>query len=61
MTALAISDVRELTMEETDEVNGAWVANAVGAGIGALGGGVTGFISSGGSWRSAGAGPWQAA
>lgn len=55
MTALAL-DVRELTPDEVEEVNGAWVANAIGAVVGGIGGGVAGYVTSGGSVRSAIAG-----
>lgn len=52
MTALTM-DMRELTHDEVDEVSGAWIANAAGAAVGAIGGGVGGYITSGGSLKAA--------
>jgi hypothetical protein len=46
------TEIRELTREELDAIQGGWVANAVGAGVGALSGGVTSYISSGGDWST---------
>ena len=45
-------EFRELTAEEAEEITGGWVANAVGAGVGALSGGVSSYFASGGNWRS---------
>lgn len=48
--------IQELAPDEIDNVSGAWVANAVGAGLGAYGGAVTGYVTSGGDWRAAAVG-----
>jgi hypothetical protein len=44
------NEIRELNRNELDAVQGGWVANAVGAGVGAVSGGVTSYISSRGDW-----------
>lgn len=43
-------EIRELSSEELSTAQGGWVANAVGAGVGAISGGVTSYISSRGDW-----------
>ena len=48
--------IKELKPEEIDNVSGAWLANAAGAGLGAYGGAVTGWVTSGGDWRAAAVG-----
>ena len=49
-TTTATFEIRELTREELDAIQGGWVAHAVGAGVGAVAGGATSYISSGGNW-----------
>ncbi len=46
---------RELTEEELKYVNGAWVANAVGAAVGGFAG-AAGSYAAGGGWRGAAGG-----
>ncbi|MFN0251301.1 MAG: hypothetical protein ACKV2T_30780, partial [Kofleriaceae bacterium] len=45
-------EIRELSADELEEIQGGWVANAVGAGVGAVSGGVSSYFASGGNWRS---------
>ena len=49
-------EIRELTRDELNSIQGGWVANAVGAGVGAVAGGATSYISSGGDWGATGRG-----
>lgn len=49
-------EIRQLSTHELDTIQGGWVANAVGAGVGAVAGGVSSYYASGGNWRSAAAG-----
>ena len=50
---MAFDGVRELSAEEIEEVNGAWLANAIGGIIGGTAGAAAGWISSGGNLRAA--------
>ncbi|MCV0387759.1 MAG: hypothetical protein K5821_15345 [Nitrobacter sp.] len=50
------TEIQDSSFSETDEVNGAWIANAVGAALGAYGGAASGYVMSGGNWGAAAAG-----
>jgi len=51
-TTIATLEIRELTREELEAIQGAWVANAIGGVVGAVSGGVSSYITSGGDWRA---------
>lgn len=50
MQTIQANEIRVLSSDELDDVQGGWVANAIGAGVGAISGGVTSYISSRGDW-----------
>lgn len=49
-------EIRQLSAEELEEIQGGFWANVAGAGVGAVAGGVSSYFASGGNWRSAAAG-----
>lgn len=51
-TMTMTTEFRELSREELEAIQGAWVANAIGGVVGAVSGGVSSYIASGGDWRS---------
>jgi outer membrane lipoprotein SlyB len=55
-TTITADEFIELTREELDEIDGAFWANVAGAAVGAVSGGVSSYLASGGNWRSAAAG-----
>jgi hypothetical protein len=44
--------IRELTQDELDNIQGGYVLNAIGAGVGAVSSGAGAYISSGGNLRT---------
>jgi hypothetical protein len=50
------AEIRPLSREELESIQGAFWANAAGAAVGAVSGGVSSYLASGGNWRSAAAG-----
>ena len=54
-TTIEMIDIRELTQEELDNIQGAWgLASLAGAVIGGVSSGAGAYISSGGDWKATG-------